>query len=487
MAAVFLELYWEIPLLLALVYIVQKFVEHELLSPLAKVPGPRPSIWTALSVNYKQFVVQNPQIILDLHRKYGPIVRTGPKTVWISDKDMIHKILGSHKYGKADSYHKFRLLGDNLFATQDIAYHRVQRRLMANAYTPSALRELEPMVYEVGVQQFVNKLYQYADAGDAVDLMLLSKHMTFDVIGKVAFGKLFNLLGAFGEKCIPVTEWIDACIMLIMKKLFLGPLFHSSMARHDIEETEKLVNFARITVEERRNASGTHYTDTLQKLIDAVDDETDATMSNDNIIAQTVLLMLAGTDTTAISLVWVFHFITEYPEYTRRLREEITAIYPDTSATVAYDKIKSLPYLEAFLQESMRMRGLVCNGYYRKIPKEGVVLGGYYLPEGTIVKLSPIVMNFDETVFPDANTFNPDRWFTTPEQLGLMKQYSIPFSTGVRVCIARNLAWMEIKLVIVDVLRRFNLTPLPGNDMTPIENFVLQPKGHKLMVQPHRI
>jgi cytochrome P450 len=130
-------------------------------------------------MNYKQLIIEKPQIILELHRKYGPVVRTGPKAVWISDKDMIHKILGSHKYGKSERYNVFKLGGDNLFATQDIAYHRVQKRLMGNAYTPTALRELEPMVYEVGVQQLVNRLYQHADNGDTIDLMVLFKYMTF--------------------------------------------------------------------------------------------------------------------------------------------------------------------------------------------------------------------------------------------------------------------------------------------------------------------
>jgi cytochrome P450 len=89
-----------------------------------------------------------------------------------------------------------------------------------------------------------------------------------------------------------------------MKKAYLGPLFHSSMARQNILDSENLLDFARRTVEERRNSSEIHYKDTLQKLIDAVDEKTGATMSNDNIVAQTIMLMIAGTDTTAISLIW---------------------------------------------------------------------------------------------------------------------------------------------------------------------------------------
>ncbi|RKP23573.1 cytochrome P450, partial [Syncephalis pseudoplumigaleata] len=358
-------------------------------------------------------------------------------------------------------YDVFKVGGDNLFATQDIAYHRVQKRLMANAYTPTALRELESMVYEEGVLRLVDRLYAHADAGETVDMMVLLKHMTFDIIGKVALGKSFKLLDTPSES-IPIIEWINASTMLGMM-------------------------FARNMVEQRRNSGRGAHKDTLQQLIDAVDEKTGSTMSNDDIVAQTIMLMVAGTETTAVTLVWALYFVTAYPEYARKLRAEIMATYPDPSTPLSYERIRSCAYLEAFLRESMRMRPIVCIGFLRRMPAHGITLGGHYIPEGCAVASSVIVMDFDERVFPSPDTFQPERWITTPEQLAVMKQHSLPFSMGVRACIARDLAWMELKLTLVQLLRRFTFTPSPDNDMTPIERFVLRPRKDQFLVQPHRI
>ncbi|KAI9591962.1 cytochrome P450 [Syncephalis fuscata] len=479
-------LWWEIPLVIGAAYIVQKIIECEFVSPLAKIPGPRPTLWTVVALNIKQLYTEDPNIIINMHKKYGPIVRTGPKTVWVSESEMIRKMLSSHKYKKGAIFDAFKIGGDNLFATRDIEFHRVQKRLMGQAYTPTALKELEPMIYKVGVARLVARLRRHANAGETIDLMNLLKYMAFDVIGKIGFGKSFNLLDET-EKIHPIMDWIDSATTLGVKKLFLGSLFHPSMARQNIKDTDSLLDFAKQTVEKRRNSDYNGGKDTLQQLFDAIDEETGATMSNETIVAQSILLMVAGTDTTSVTLTWIMYFMTEYPECAQKLREEIMAVYPYSSTEIAYDAIKSLPYLEAVLQESMRMRSIVSHGLYREIPEEGLTLGGYFLPPGTVVTSCIILINFDENVFPDPHVFRPERWLTTPEHLATMKKYSIPFSIGPRACIARNLAWMELRLTIVELMRHFTFTPSSKNDMTPIESFTLRPKGNMFLVQPHNV
>ena len=99
--------------------------------------------------------------------------------MWISDVPSIRRILRTHKYGKSQLFDAFKIVGDNLFSTRDIEFHKVQKRLMLPAYSISALNDLEPMIYDGGVAGLIKRIEQSADAGQAIDIMHLLSCMTF--------------------------------------------------------------------------------------------------------------------------------------------------------------------------------------------------------------------------------------------------------------------------------------------------------------------
>ncbi|RKP28056.1 cytochrome P450 [Syncephalis pseudoplumigaleata] len=414
-----------------------QLIKHEIQSPLSKIPGPRPVVLASLVYRLNRYVGDDRANVIAIHKKYGPIVRTGRGSVWVSDVDMIRKILGSHNYNKTYYYDAFRFDGDNLFATRDVAYHRVQKRLMLPAYTPSALGNLEPLLYEMGVRRLADVIREHAVAGEAIDLLDLFHCMTFDIIGEVAFGKSFNLLDQ-GEKKHPIIKWMYATTAHGVKKNLLGPLYHPSLFPKNIEAMDKLREFAMNALAERKAMPDCKRQDTLQQLITAVDEETGATMSDRDIIAEIILLMIAGTDTTAITLTWTMHFLLEHPEAMQRLLAEIKAAYPDAGTKTEHDTIQSMPYLEAVLRESMRLRPIVPQGLSRVVPEEGLTLGGYYLPAGTLVYSSIQTMHLNPEVFPDPTAFKPERWLTSPDQLEIMKRHWVTFSVGPRACIGRK-------------------------------------------------
>ncbi|KAI8047858.1 cytochrome P450 [Syncephalis plumigaleata] len=97
-------------------------------------------------------------------------------------------------------------------------------------------------------------------------------------------------------------------------------------------------------------------------------------------------------------------------------------------------------------------------------------------------------MQRNEQVFPDPLASKPERWIDAdPKQLEVMRQHFMPFIIGPRACLGRNLAWMELRLTLAEVLRRFTFTKLPGNDMTPVFRATLCPRGNKLMAKPCRV
>ncbi|KAI9596188.1 cytochrome P450 [Syncephalis fuscata] len=470
---------------LAAGYILRMLYEQEYKNPLSKVPGPRFSAFNVLWTNFQQLYTEDPAIALDLHKRYGPIVRIGPNEVWVSGVTMIRKILGSYQFKKSFHYEAFRTEGNSLFTTNDAEQHRLQKRLMLPAYTTNSLSELESLIYDVGISRLVARLRRHADAGDTVDMMDMFQRLAFEIIGEVSFGKSLEL---FEEKKTlhPIMKWINGATTYSALKMLLGPLFRPSYFPESTQCVEDLSIFSKQAIEKRRKYGGHRRKDSLQKLIDAVDEETGATMSDQDLVAQSIMLMVAGTDTTASTLTWTLLLLIEHPECARRLVEEIKALYPDPDTKITYEDVQSLPYLDAVLNESMRIRPIAPHGMPRVVPEGGITMGGYFLPAGTTVFSSFNALHLNEHVFPDPDVFKPERWLTSPDQLAIMKQHFVPFSMGPRACIGRNLAWMEMRMAIFELMRHFTFVASPENDTKPVDHFVLRPRGGKYLVRPYR-
>ncbi|KAI9591921.1 cytochrome P450 [Syncephalis fuscata] len=443
----------EVAVVSVLLVAAHKFVQQKYRSPLSKIPGP-----------------------------WCPTLN-----VWVSGVTMVRKILGSYQFEKSFHYEAFRTEGNSLFTTNDPEQHRLQKRLMLPAYTPKALSELEPLIYSVGISPLVERLRQHADSGDTIDMMDLFQRLAFEIIGEVSFGKSLEL---FDDKKIqhPIMQWINGATTYSALKMVLGPLFSPKLFPKSTQCVHDLSTFSKKAIEKRRKNGSNERKDSLQKLIDAVDEETGTSMSNQDLVAQSIMLMVAGTDTTASTLTWTLLLLIEHPECASRLVEEIRALYPDPSTIIDYEAIQSLPYLDAVINESMRIRPIAPHGMPRVVPEGGIMLGDYYLPAGTTVFSSFNALHLNKHVFPDPEAFKPDRWLTaSPDQLALMKQHFVPFSVGPRACIGRNLAWMEMRMAIFELMRHFNFVASPDNDTKPVDHFVLRPRGGKYLVRPYKI
>ncbi|KAI8049278.1 cytochrome P450 [Syncephalis plumigaleata] len=476
----------EVAVAVATIYLVHKVIKEEFISPLAKVPGPRPASLNKIILSIRQLYHMQFVGATEAHRTYGPIVRVGPKTIWISDSTMIRKVNSSYQYNKGEDYESFRVGEIGLFTTRDANFHRVRKRLMLPAFTPAALNDLEPIIYDMGLHLMIQRLYEYADNGQAVDLMDLLKKMTLDTIGEVSFGKSFGLLSEKQEHH-PIFDWINSRFAVGVQRVMLGRIhipFLSSKWQRDINAFD---NYVLEAIEKRRASQSDARRDTLQQLMEAVDEETGATLSDSDLITEAISLIIAGTDTTALGITWIMHYLLSHPECLHRLTEEILQLYPDPQTRIAYRDVISLPYLDAVLHEVFRIEPAAPQGMPRVIPKEGTTLGNYFIPGGTVAFVSLGVMQMNSQIFPNPHEFKPERWLDcTPEQLAVMKQNIMPFLVGPRACLGRNLAWMELRMVVVELIRHFTFTPSSDNDMTPTYDGPARPRGKKYVVTPVR-
>ncbi|RKP06012.1 cytochrome P450 [Thamnocephalis sphaerospora] len=471
----------EFILAVAVAWMVGGVLYHEYLSPLAKIPGPRPVVlseYILLSTVYRQHF---DEYIRSMHAKYGPVVRLAPKLVSIADPDAMSTFYNTPRFPKSALYAAFHNPTENIFSTQNIELHKKLRRLIAPSFSMSAVLAIEPLIVDAGTDKLSKRIAMHAERGDTFDLMAFLHHMTFDVIGAVSFGQSFGLQTG-GDRAI--INWIEDLLAMGILKLGLRRLFHPRFFPQLTGSTEKLVNFTRKVIYARR-ISGAKHNDILQRFIEAVDEETGDGLSEDQLIAESIIQLIAGTDTTAVTLTWTMHLLLENPNCMQRLYEELKDAIPDPDTEIHYADVKSLPYLDGVLHESLRMRPVSAAGSGRTVPEGGAYIAGHFIPEGTEISTSIITIHGLESIFPNADLFKPERWLGANEQVSEMKRSLLTFAMGPRGCVGRNLAWFELRLTLATLVRQFAFDVPSGMkvDMTPAQRFISKPKDGKLLVR----
>lgn len=165
-------------------------------------------------------------------------------------------------------------------------------------------------------------------------------------------------------------------------------------------------------------------------------------------------LINAGADTTSIALTNVLELLLHSPNHLQELREEVDGVLDEDEVIASYDKIKNLPFLKACIDESLRISPPTSAGLPRRTPSEGAHIMGEFIPGDTTVYMTVYGAHRDPEVFPDPDTYNPDRWMD-PEARKRMEPYFIPFSTGARGCLGRNISYLEQMVVLATIVHRY--------------------------------
>jgi cytochrome P450 len=190
-------------------------------------------------------------------------------------------------------------------------------------------------------------------------------------------------------------------------------------------------------------------------------------------VAEAGLMLNAGSDTTASGLTNTLFLLAKHPETLAKLRQELDAVMTPDAITPDFNMLMALPYLRACLDESLRLRPPVAIGLPRVTPVEGSTICGHFIPGGVTVSVPILEMNRHPNLFPQADEFDPSRWFDE-KQLPNLREYVQPFSIGSRACIGRNLAMIELTKVVATFINRYDLELLEA-ELPFVERFNMNP------------
>jgi len=204
----------------------------------------------------------------------------------------------------------------------------------------------------------------------------------------------------------------------------------------------RIETLLRSLIEERRT-SGEQKSDLLSALLAAVDEESGKGMSNQQLRDEMMTLFLAGHETTAMALAWTWYLLSQHPEVESKLRAELSRVLNGRTPTAA--DLRQLPYTEMVVRESLRLYP-PATGFARE-PIEDVRIGGYEVPQGSLIAANTYALHRDAQFFPDPERFDPER-FAAGWQERIPRYAYLPFGGGPRVCIGNGFAMMEAVLIV---------------------------------------
>lgn len=200
-----------------------------------------------------------------------------------------------------------------------------------------------------------------------------------------------------------------------------------------------------------------------------------------------------GSETTSNTLGFAIIELLRHPQVMKKLRDEVDAVpFPSDRQIFDHEQVKNLPYLNAVINETLRLDAVAASGIERHADKNVTLGGKLFVPKGTEVICNIYHAHLNEKYWPNARSFEPERWLPeTAASTGIKPDLDAfyPFSMGSRNCVGKNFAIMEMRLVLSTLIKRFDLTPIPEEmeQAKDVRHFVtLTVANNKFNVVAHR-
>lgn len=376
---------------------------------------------------------------------------------------------------------------DSIINAIDPEVHSRIRKALAPGFTPRALRSQEPFIQRY-VSLLVERLQEQAPSSLSfeIDISPWFNYTTFDIFGDLGFGESFE------------------CLEKSTYHLWIALLFNSVKAAGFIVSARfyPWVEFMlmKCIPPSLKQVQKDHYNQIVEKVNRRLNWELDRPdlmshvlpkageggLSHGEICATFMVLTTAGSETTATTLCGAVNYLMAHPEKLTLLSTEIRSSFRNMEQ-ITLATLQDLPYLNAVIQEALRLCPAIPWVLPRRVPAGGDTVCGFWLPGGvssrpvnltgrnsdltttqTPVSIQAWTLNRDPSYFHNPTSFEPERWL--PEASSKedspfyrdQRRAIEPFSTGPRSCMGQHLAWAEMRLILAKLLFTFDLEAVPG-------------------------
>ncbi len=416
-----------------------------------------------------------------LVKEYGDVVHlslAGRNAYLISNPEDIRKVLVEEpeKFYKAPIYRILlsRFLGNGLLTSEGDFWKR-QRRLAQPAFHAKRIQS-----YAETMVNYTQTMLDTWAEGQIRDVNSDMMRLTLSIVVKSLFNtEIGEEAIRIGEALTTVLEATNEGVQSLFQMLPAWvPIPRNIQNRRGVRQLDDLI----MGIIDARRGSQEDQGDLLSMLLLA-EDEAGNHMTDKQLRDEVVTLVLAGHETTANALTWAWYLLAQNPAIEAKLHEEVDRVLSGRLPTL--EDLRQLEYTDMVFKETVRL--------YPPIPSIGretlvpVTLGGYSLPAGAVILISPHVFHKDGRWWNDPETFKPERFAKDNDQF-IPKYAYLPFGGGPRICIGNSFAQMEAVLLLATIAGRYCLRLDPADqEVVPEPTLTLRPRHHLMMRLDKRV
>ncbi|KAM0547574.1 hypothetical protein ACHAPJ_010318 [Fusarium lateritium] len=481
-------------------------------SPLKHVPGPLlariTDLWYVNRVRKGHFERDN----IELHRKYGPIVRYGPNRYSFDHPEATQIIYGvgkADKFAKSSFYRAFATPDrdqPSIFAHEHIKEHAQLRRLYQSTHAMSALVSYEHFVDECS-DLFDQRLREmagdpvYARVQPPVDLGRWFQCYAFDVISMITYSTrlgfldhgvdIAGIMASFEgflayASVIGVYSWLHPLLFRI-RNFFAGDT--GTGIQYVIQFTQKLMKEHQVKPKNLDIEDEDKQTMDFLSKYAARHRKDPMTYNEWYVLSGCASNMTAGSETTGISLSAIMYFLMTNPSVAETLRQEVAEHQSQAAHPrhFSFKETQEMQYMQAVIKEGLRLHPAVGQPLERVVPAGGATIAGQFFPEGTIVGVNCWVEHHSSVFGPDPEAFRPERWLDSDkDKLDMMNRHWMPFGLGARTCIGRHISMLEISKLVPRLVRDFDFSFPKGKyvakEYKTVNRWFVKPKGFNVHI-----
>lgn len=352
-------------------------------------------------------------------------------------------------------------LGDNMVAANG-RQRALQRRTLLPSFTTEHMR-----AYHDDVVSLTQAMLDRWQVGSTIDLTHELDNLTAEIASKTFYGQ--DLRHEPGTVAALAREIAEALFSPVAKIPINLP---GTPYRRFLGLTKAAEETVRAVIAKRRQ-DGCVGDDVLSMMIRAID-EGNIEMSDRHLIGNAFTLYLAGHDVPANALGWTLYLLAQHPEICGNLVEDLGSTLDGDPPT--YDHLWKLPMLERVIKESLRVLSPSIIIWRR--PTSTAELGGFEIPAGSEVLISPYITHVDPAIYSEARRFDPSRW----ERSKPSPFEYFPFSYGARKCLGTTFADLLLQLIISMIVQRYRLELVPNTRVDLTVTMTMKPKKGLPMV-----
>jgi len=428
----------------------------------------------------KEFLEDPLQFTVDKAQKLGNFYRLPfPfRTLYVTTNlEVIRYVLQTNprNYVKSPGYRQLKqALGNGLLTNEGESWRR-QRRMIQPAFYKTQLEELFKKMAKVA-ENYCLKLEDKSRKTEPLDIAKEMMSVTADIVMKTLFS---TENPASQSQMYQSMNTAQEHIMYRTFHPFLIPFTYINGKRRRFLQALNLFDSNVFDwIEERRNSANPPV-DLLTMLLQARDAETGEPMSDQQMRDEAITIYSAGHETSANGLSWTLYLLTQHPEIVEKIRAEARKVLGERTPT--FEDLKVLQYTRQVLEEGLRLYPPAYAVGRETIGEDEIL--GQKIPKKAIVLLAIYALHRDPNYWDNPEAFDPSRF--EPEKVKERPRLSyLPFGAGPRMCIGNHFAMMEMQLILVMLLRKFDFELVKDHPVKPNPLVTLKPKyGIKMWVK----